>query len=193
MFPFYNALCFIVSQSDYYATGHKAKDLHNFVMTRKKRTHPAMFCWLNSFKSYKKHFILNLTCNLKTVISMFQSTTEVGGETTMLSVHNIPSVAFSRSWVVLQLSVSQRTFSKIKTIMSPYVWDTMKRVLSIGLLLPTPSCQTHCKERVGCLRACMDNMMSSPLPMLQQERFVLWRQPTCDTFSSDLQLPTLQA
>lgn len=29
--------CFIVSQSDYYATGHKAKDLHNFVVTRKKK------------------------------------------------------------------------------------------------------------------------------------------------------------
>lgn len=80
MFPFYNALCVIVSQSDYYATGHKAKDLHNFVVTRKKGHILLCFVDLTALKVIKKHFILNLTCNLKTVISMFQSTTEVGGK-----------------------------------------------------------------------------------------------------------------
>lgn len=72
---------------------------------------------------------MNLPCNLKTVISVFQSRTEEGVNTAP-SVFNIRSVAFSSSRAVWQPSVSQRAFSKIKTIMIPYVWDTMKRALS---------------------------------------------------------------
>lgn len=46
---------------------------------------------------------------------------------------NLHSVAFCSGRVVLQLSASQRTFSKIKTIISPYDRDTMRLVLSISL------------------------------------------------------------
>lgn len=89
---------------------------------------------------------------------------------------------------MLQISVSLRACAKIKTIMIPYDWDTMNWILSINLLFFSPN---QWKERAGCLRVCMNNMMSSPLPMEHKERFVLWRQPTCDTFSA--KIPTLQA
>lgn len=43
----------------------------------------------------------------------------------------------------------------------------------------------QCKERAGCLKLCVDHMMSSPLPLVQKGIFVLWRPDlvmllTCD-------------
>lgn len=75
MFLFFRMYCYIVSQSLHYATDHKAKDLHHLVVTKKKTQ---SFVDLTALKVIKSFFIFNPTCNLKTVISMFQSTSEMG-------------------------------------------------------------------------------------------------------------------
>lgn len=73
------------------------------------------------------------------------------------------------------------------------VAHTMKWSLSIDTFFII----NQCKERAGCLRLCMNSMMSSPLPMVQNESFVLLRpslvmQLTCDIHKTLTKISTLR-